>query len=57
MPNFEAPPIPPKYDSGTEMTRAHGHDTTRNVSARYIQPSLLSLPSQPEKSDQPDIAA
>ena len=34
MPLREAPPIPPKNVSGTEMTRAHGQLTTKNVSAR-----------------------
>ena len=29
----EAPPMPPKNDSGTLMTSAQGHDTTRKISA------------------------
>ncbi len=29
--------MPPKNDSGTEMTSAQGHDTTRKVSPRKIQ--------------------
>ena len=46
MPALEAPPIAPKNDSGTEMTNAHGQDTTRNDSARVSQdihtaPSLI----------------
>ena len=36
MPALDAPPIPPKNESGTEITSAHGHDMTRKVSARYI---------------------
>ena len=28
--------MPPKNDSGTETTSAHGHETTRKVSARSI---------------------
>ena len=27
--------MPPKKVSGTLMTKAHGHDTTRNIKARY----------------------
>ncbi len=33
MPFFEAPPMPEKNVSGTEMTSAHGQEMTRNVSA------------------------
>ncbi len=29
--------MPPKNESGTEMTRAQGHDTTKNVRPRRIQ--------------------
>ena len=28
-------PIPPKYESGMEITRAHGQDTTRNIRALF----------------------
>ena len=34
MPFADAPPMPQKNVSGTEMTSAHGQETTRNVSAR-----------------------
>ena len=37
MPSREAPPIPPKKVSGTEMTSAHGQEMTRKISARSIQ--------------------
>ena len=37
IPRFEAPPMPPKKVSGTEITRAHGQETTRKVSARVSQ--------------------
>ncbi len=36
-PARDAPPMPPKNDSGTEMTSAQGHDTTRKVKPRRIQ--------------------
>ncbi len=29
--------MPPKNDSGTDMTSAQGHETTRNVRPRRIQ--------------------
>ena len=41
MPLRDAPPMPPKNDSGTDTTSAHGHDTTRNVSARLTQSHQL----------------
>ena len=31
----EAAPMPPKNERGTLMTRAQGHDTTRNTSAHW----------------------
>ena len=34
MPRADAPPMPPKNDSGIEITSAHGQLMTRNVSAR-----------------------
>ena len=34
MPDLDAPPRPPKNVSGTDITRAQGHDTTRKVRAR-----------------------
>ena len=37
MPRFEAPPIPPKNESGTLMTSAHGQLMTRKISARRTQ--------------------
>ena len=41
MPFFDAPPMPAKNDSGTLITSAHGHDTTRNMSARDIHSAML----------------
>ena len=43
IPFFEAQPIPLKYVSGTDITRAQGQETTRKLSARIIQ-SLKSPP-------------
>ena len=37
IPCLEAAPRPPKKLSGTEITRAHGQETTRKLHARYIQ--------------------
>ena len=37
MPFLDAPPIPAKYESGIEITSAHGQETTKNKSARFIQ--------------------
>ena len=37
IPFLEAPPIPPKKLSGTDITRAQGQDTCKKVSALYIQ--------------------
>ena len=34
IPSFDAPPIEPKNASGTDITIAQGHDTTRNINAR-----------------------
>ena len=34
MPLADAPPMPPKKLSGTEITSAQGQDTTRKISAR-----------------------
>ena len=42
--------MPPKNDSGTLMTSAHGHDTTRKVSPRSIQ-SRPALPEQQRRDD------
>lgn len=39
MPLREAPPRPPKNVSGTLMTRAQGHDTTRKMRARWSHPA------------------
>ena len=54
MPSREAPPMPPKNDSGTETTSAHGHETTRKVSARSIhllqRPHVLGVPMSMETS-------
>ena len=36
IPLRDAPPIPPKNDSGTETTRAQGQETIRNIRARFI---------------------
>ena len=41
MPRREAPPMPPKNDSGTLMTSAHGHDTTRKMSPRCTHSDQL----------------
>ena len=35
MPFSEAEPIPLKKLNGTDITNAHGHDTTKNVNALY----------------------
>ncbi len=35
MPFRDAPPIPPKNDSGTLQTNAHAQKTIKTVSARY----------------------
>ena len=35
MPCLDAAPIPAKKVNGIEITNAHGHDTTRKLSARY----------------------
>ena len=37
IPLLDAPPIPPKKLSGIDITNAHGHDTTKNDNALYIQ--------------------
>src|SRR5664279_1892832 len=37
IPCREAPPTPPKYPKGTEITKAQGHEITRIVKARYSQ--------------------
>jgi hypothetical protein len=37
IPRDAAPPIPPKNAIGTEMTKAHGQDITRKISARYME--------------------
>ena len=37
MPSREAPPMPPKKERGTEMTRAQGQETTRKLSARVME--------------------
>ena len=37
IPFLAAAPIPPKYVSGTEITKAHGQETTKNVKALLIQ--------------------
>ena len=33
---MDAAPIPAKNDSGTDITSAHGQDTTKKLRARYI---------------------
>ena len=43
MPFLEAPPIPPKNDSGTEITSAQGHDITRKVSALISHVGKLAI--------------
>lgn len=35
-----ATPIPVKYESGTDIAIAHGHDITKNVSPRCIASSI-----------------
>ena len=35
MPFLDALPMPEKYASGTDIAKAHGQDTTRNISPRY----------------------
>ena len=37
IPFLDAPPIPPKNPRGIDITNAHGHETTKNVSALYSQ--------------------
>ena len=32
IPFLDAPPIPPKNPRGIDITNAHGHETTKNVS-------------------------
>ena len=44
IPFLEAPPIPPKKPSGIEITKAHGHETTKNVNALYIQSLNSPIP-------------
>ena len=41
MPHLEAPPMPPKKLSGTEMTSAQGQEMTRKISARWNQSSQV----------------
>ena len=36
MPFLDAPPIPENNPSGTDTTKAQGHETTRNDNALYI---------------------
>ena len=42
--------MPPKNDSGTEMTRAHGHETTRNVRPRKIQSAQAPVARPPTRA-------
>ena len=44
MPKRLAPPMPPKKESGTLMTRAHGQLTTRKVRPRKIQSAQAPMP-------------
>ena len=37
IPILEAAPIPPKNPNGTDITKAHGHEITRNIQALWIQ--------------------
>ncbi len=41
IPFLDAAPIPEKYESGTEIAIAQGHDITKNINALYILPSWL----------------
>ena len=41
IPHLEAPPIPAKKPSGTDITNAHGQDITKNVKALFIQTEKL----------------
>ena len=41
IPHLEAPPIPAKKPSGTDITSAHGQDITKNVKALFIQTEKL----------------
>ena len=36
-PTLANEPMPAKYVSGTEITSAHGHETTKKQSARYAK--------------------
>ena len=40
IPFLLATPIPVKYESGTDIAIAHGHDITKNVSPRCIASSI-----------------
>ena len=42
MPFLDATPIAVKYESGTDIAIAHGHDITKNVKPLYI-PSVLVI--------------
>ena len=59
MPRFEAPPIPLKNVSGTLMTRAHGHDTTRKMSARcsHVGSNAMKWPDNSGGSNATTTAA
>ena len=46
IPRFELAPIPLKNESGTEIISAHGHDTTRNISALSTHSCLLGTGKQ-----------
>ena len=46
MPSLDAPPMPPKNDSGTLITSAQGHDTTRNVRPRRTQSLHAPMPNR-----------
>ncbi|MPM82353.1 hypothetical protein SDC9_129414 [bioreactor metagenome] len=57
MPFLEAPPIPPKKLSGTEITSAQGHEITRNISAleNHIRKSPLKITGGITASNTADI--
>ena len=42
IPFLEAKPIPAKYPSGIDTTKAQGHETTKNIKALEIHGEKLS---------------
>ena len=50
MPRLDAPPMPPKKDRGTEMTRAQGQEMTRKVKACVIESRHENQPKIPGRT-------